>query len=515
MGEPYGLPDLRHMVAEERTHFQATPQATESYFVQRNLAPLPTHHETIMVEELMLPSGGFARFGHQDDLLISNIGSSTCASTNVGIALYGVEMERGWHFGNERGSSRWPRQETLTLLEIRSRLDSKFKEANQKGPLWDEVSRIMSEEHGYQRSGKKCREKFENLYKYYKKTKEGKAGRQDGKHYRFYCQLEALYGDTRNQSLPQNIDPYQAPNNTNNKDNQENLESYQDQKLSESLSFSNTSAEFETSSSENNEDDLSAIAFRMNQSVEKQKMINHESQSFGKVRKSWKVNLKDFVDSQMRKLMKTQEAWMERMVKTIEDREQERMLRQEEWRKQELARFDREHEYWASERNWIEARDAALMEALKISAGKGLEFASFAKQTIAKESSNESISNARWTATEISSLIHLTTSLGPRFQDCGSINEGFWVEIAAKMASLGYERSALTCKDKWENVYFNMAKDCHMKQKEDLRTSGYLQQLETHHGQLETTKQRLESINVAFDYSGGTQVHDNCLLNGG
>lgn len=40
----------------------------------------------------------------------------------------------------------------------------------------------MAEEHGYRRSGKKCREKFENLYKYYKKTREGKAGRrQDGK----------------------------------------------------------------------------------------------------------------------------------------------------------------------------------------------------------------------------------------------------------------------------------------------------------------------------------------------
>ncbi|XP_042468200.1 uncharacterized protein LOC122051251 isoform X2 [Zingiber officinale] len=90
-------------------------------------------------------------------------------------------------------SGRWPRQETLTLLEVRSRLDSRFREAAQKGPLWDEVSRIMAEEHGYQRSGRKCREKLENLYKYYKKTKEGKAGRQDGKHYRFFRQLEALY----------------------------------------------------------------------------------------------------------------------------------------------------------------------------------------------------------------------------------------------------------------------------------------------------------------------------------
>ncbi|KAK1300862.1 Trihelix transcription factor PTL [Acorus calamus] len=81
----------------------------------------------------------------------------------------------------EEGCSkaRWPRQETLTLLEILARLDPK----------------TMAEEHGYQRSGKKCREKPENLNKYYKKTKEGKAGRQDGKHYRFFRQLEALYGD--------------------------------------------------------------------------------------------------------------------------------------------------------------------------------------------------------------------------------------------------------------------------------------------------------------------------------
>lgn len=43
--------------------------------------------------------------------------------------------------GADASTGRWPRQETLTLLEIRSRLDSKFKEANQKGPLWDEVSR--------------------------------------------------------------------------------------------------------------------------------------------------------------------------------------------------------------------------------------------------------------------------------------------------------------------------------------------------------------------------------------
>ncbi|CAN4109534.1 unnamed protein product [Withania somnifera] len=65
--------------------------------------------------------------------------SSTVAAATTGgggggggCTLSALEMEGG--------NGRWPRQETLTLLEVRSRLDFKFKEANHKGPLWDEVS---------------------------------------------------------------------------------------------------------------------------------------------------------------------------------------------------------------------------------------------------------------------------------------------------------------------------------------------------------------------------------------
>lgn len=49
-------------------------------------------------------------------------------------------------------------------------------------------------EEGYRRSAKKCKEKFENVHKYYKRTKESRAGRNDGKTYRFFTQLEALHG---------------------------------------------------------------------------------------------------------------------------------------------------------------------------------------------------------------------------------------------------------------------------------------------------------------------------------
>lgn len=52
--------------------------------------------------------------------------------------------------GNLSGGSgflqgRWPREETLTLLEIRTRLHPKFRQAaaEHKAPLWDEVSRYL------------------------------------------------------------------------------------------------------------------------------------------------------------------------------------------------------------------------------------------------------------------------------------------------------------------------------------------------------------------------------------
>ena len=35
---------------------------------------------------------------------------------------------------------------------------------------------------------------IENIHKYYKKSKDGRAGRQDGKSYRFFAQLDALFG---------------------------------------------------------------------------------------------------------------------------------------------------------------------------------------------------------------------------------------------------------------------------------------------------------------------------------
>lgn len=43
--------------------------------------------------------------------------------------------------GGGGGGNRWPRQETLALLRIRSEMDVAFRDATLKGPLWEDVSR--------------------------------------------------------------------------------------------------------------------------------------------------------------------------------------------------------------------------------------------------------------------------------------------------------------------------------------------------------------------------------------
>nr|GLL36385.1 trihelix transcription factor PTL-like [Ipomoea trifida] len=364
MEDQYGMADLRNFI-NNRPLFTSNPHPHPPEFLSphhRNLPPPPppsSHHPY----ELVMPP--VPRAFHHDflpDSSANNAAATTTASVITGggassSAFSGLDIDAGGGgLGFDGGNGRWPRQETLTLLEIRSRLDPKFKEANQKGPLWDEVSRIMCEEHGYQRSGKKCREKFENLYKYYKKTKEGKAGRQDGKHYRFFRQLEALYGEPSNSGSvsethhAQSNFPYNnavmGANNTPHQDPAAGAAFLHDSKVSDSLSLSNSS-DYDTTSSDDPDSDHGAMASKKRK---------------GKGR--WKAKIKDFIDGQMRKLMEKQEAWLDKIMKTIEHKEEERMLREEEWRKQEASRMEREQKFWANERAWIEARDSALMEAL-------------------------------------------------------------------------------------------------------------------------------------------------------
>ncbi|XP_072999271.1 trihelix transcription factor PTL-like [Typha latifolia] len=319
IGEHYTLPELQHLMAGKQ-QYASIFDASDHYGM------------------LVMPNTSQAAVA-ADVELSSSLPPLPPPTTRPPGDLYG-DGGGGGYSGNCQG--RWPRQETLTLLEVRSRLDSKFREAAQKAPLWDEVSRIMAEEHGYQRSGKKCREKLDNLYKYYKKTKEGKAGRHDGKHYRFFKQLDALYGGNTNTIT---VDTKPSSNTTKTSSPQATQEASQPPVIQESISLSN-STESDTSTEYEEEGDRK------------------------RSRKSWKLKIKELIDVQIKRFLEVQEAWLGKMLTSLEQMEQERVSKEEAWRRQETERFEVEQRQWASERAWVEARDTAILETLeRISSG--------------------------------------------------------------------------------------------------------------------------------------------------
>ncbi|XP_009789130.1 trihelix transcription factor PTL [Nicotiana sylvestris] len=477
MEDQYGMADLRQYMNGRQLFASVQPPELLPAITHqhRNLVGPGHNHYEMVMGLAQVPAHGLPPHHHQHHEFLpdsSTTAAAAAAATTSSAGFSGLEMEAA--AGGGDGSGRWPRQETLTLLEIRSRLDSKFKEANQKGPLWDEVSRIMSEEHGYQRTGKKCREKFENLYKYYKKTKEGKAGRQDGKHYRFFRQLEALYGETSNVNTTSVSEthhveshfPYNPVNNSSNNNNNHDPHNFHQlaPKLSDSLSLSNSS-DFNTTSSDDSD-------------------VNENSKEKSKKRRgkrSLKAKIKDFIDGQMRKLMEKQEAWFEKMMKMIENKEKERILREEEWRNQEKIRIEREHKFWANERAWIEARDATLMDALHKLTSKESKSSITTNPSSDQETEfqglnehqNDNVKDEHWPESEITRLIQLRTSLESRFQQMGfSGDEVLWEEIAAKMACLGYDKSAIVCKNKWDSINGYLMK-CNKKRKENSTSSCY------------------------------------------
>lgn len=328
----------------------------------------------------------------------------------------------------------------------------------------------MSEEHGYQRSGKKCREKFENLYKYYKKTKEGKAGRQDGKHYRFFRQLEALYGETSTSHVNPNSttipntfsDPqgavgietcgYQAHKHSHT--NYQELFKPAPSRICDSPSLSNNSSAFDTCSSGYS---------NPNAFMDKSDCFDRIANKRRLGKRDWKTKIKEFVDAQMRKVMEKQEEWMEKMMRSIEQKEHERVMREEQWRKEEAARFEKEHKFWANERAWMESRDSALMEALHKLNGKE-------SQNHNNEKTDSTMNLTPWGENELTRLIQLRTSMETRFEHAnGHMEELLWEEIGSKMACLGYNRHGATCKTKWDSINEFLLRT--KKRKENTRSS--------------------------------------------
>lgn len=387
-------------------------------------------------------------------------------------------------------------------------------------------------EVGYGRSGKKCKEKFENVQKYYKRTKEGRGGRQDGKTYKFFTQLEALHNATAAASTPNVVPvslslPSPVPFGISNPTP---ISSLKIPPAAATISSSETPVGIgvfatpaaaargvsissnSSSSSTGSEEELDAVDLEGEPSTSRKRRRG----SSGRRHRM----MMGFFENLMKEVMQKQEVMQQKFLEAIEKREQDRIAREETWKRQEMARLSREQERVAQDRTISASRDAAIIAFLQKFTAQTLQLPqppinfpspsdpqqqhhdlpvpapapapmpARAPQALLQMehyeqqhggdggSSSEPISS-RWPKPEVLALIKLRGGLEPRYQETGPKGP-LWDEISARMHRMGYNRSAKRCKEKWENInkYFKKVKDSNKKRRHDSKTCPYFDELD-------------------------------------
>ncbi|PIM99003.1 Transcription factor GT-2 [Handroanthus impetiginosus] len=327
------------------------------------------------VSELMGGDDGAATAADANESGGASGGSSEVgASSSIPGGGMMEESERSGGGGGGGGGNRWPRQETLALLKIRSDMDVAFRDSSLKGPLWEEVSRKMAE-LGFQRSAKKCKEKFENVYKYHKRTKDGRASKSDSKTYRFFDQLEALENappppftpppprppppSATAMAAPPMPSPHitvssSSPVPTNNPITSSSFQP------PPPLQPPPEAAQMNTSSNPPQTHTFQPVSFQSNSTSSSTSSDEDIQRRRGRKRK-WK----DFFQRLMKDVINKQEELQKKFLDTLEKRERDRTAREETWRVQEMARLNREHELLVQERSIAAAKDAAMIAFLQ------------------------------------------------------------------------------------------------------------------------------------------------------
>ncbi|KAL7160572.1 hypothetical protein ABFS83_01G105400 [Erythranthe nasuta] len=434
--------------------------------------------------------------------------------------------------GGGGSGNRWPRQETLALLQIRSEMDAVFRDATLKGPLWEQVSRKLAE-LGYQRNAKKCKEKFENVQKYYKRTKETRGGRHDGKSYKFFDQLEAL-----NTSAP----------STTTTPTSENLVHHHHHILPITTTslpaappvlreppsappppppplFSTVGVSFSSSSDEEQEDDDEEMEAELGDDINLMMRRKRKRRSGGgnSSSSSSEERMMEFLEGVVKQVMQKQESMQQKFLHAIEKREHDRMIREEAWKRQDMARLARQQDLMAHERSISASRDAAIVAFLEKITGQkvnlphhnpppppppptnnySMQQLMIPTDKITENSSREMVvavvppekqiqqhdqltttggtgSSSRWPKAEVLALIQLRSGLEHRYQETGLPKGPLWEEISARMKGIGYNRNAKRCKEKWENInkYFKKVKESDKKRPEDTKTCPYFHELD-------------------------------------
>ena len=381
-------------------------------------------------------------------------------------------------------------------------------------------------ELGYKRSAKKCKEKFENVQKYYKRTKETRGGRHDGKAYKFFSQLEALNTTPPSSSLdatPLSVaNPIQPPPSSSHfpvfplPQTQPHTVSFTPNvppppppmgPTFPGATFSSHSSS--TASGMGSDDEDIMDVDQAGPSSRKRKRGNRGG---GK--------MMELFDGLVRQVMQKQAAMQRSFLEALEKREQERLHREEAWKRQEMSRLAREHEIMSQERAASASRDAAIISLIQKITGHTIQLPpSFSsqpspppppaakrpssqppqlqpimaipqqqvlpppppqpQQEVIMSSDQSSPSSSRWPKAEILALINLRSGMEPRYQD--NVPKGLlWEEISSSMKRMGYNRNAKRCKEKWENInkYYKKVKESNKERPQDAKTCPYFHRLD-------------------------------------
>ncbi|KAG9131665.1 hypothetical protein Leryth_009423 [Lithospermum erythrorhizon] len=384
---------------------------------------------------------------------------------------------------------RWPHEETLALLKIRSQMNHAFTEAAYKAPLWDEISRKMGE-IGYHRSAKKCKEKFENLCKYNRRTKEGRPGRENGKSYRF-CELLQVFD---NQSS--------APTNS----------TYEIQTLiAEAEMAIPSTSETSKANCASQDSTIPCLAQDSNlefMSISTSSKSSSEKDSEGSIRKKRRIT--SYLEKLMTAVLEKQQDLQNKFLEAIDKHEKYRLAREEAWRAQEMARINKELALLAQERALVAAKDTALIALLQKLSGQEIQVPvtkivplsgkqeDYAKVVEVSKDNNVNSpmrgvgglvnvgenwtqgSSSRWPKDAVEALVRLRSMFN--LHDNGPKAGGghIWEEISSEMKKLGYDKNSKKCKEKWENInkYYKRVKYANRKRPEDSKTCPYYHLLE-------------------------------------
>ena len=402
-------------------------------------------------------------------------------------------------------------------------------------------------ELGYHRSAKKCKEKFENVFKYHRRTKEGRASKADGKTYRFFDQLQALETHPSFASLPHSKPPAPPPAAATmpvaglpTTTSLPHITVPSTTLPNPTISTANPTIPTVPSATPpppptsfhplNNNVPAARPAMPANllsNSTSSSTSSDDELERRGKRKRKWK----DFFQRLMKDVIERQEELQKRFLEAIEKREHDRMVREEAWKMQEMARMNREHEILVQERSIAAAKDAAViaflqkiteqqnpgkllpdsstpplpqpqvappqppppqpqLQLVKVLEPRKMDNGGGGRENLAPTSSS------RWPKSEVQALIRLRTDLDMKYQENGPKGP-LWEEISAGMRKIGYNRNSKRCKEKWENInkYFKKVKESNKKRPEDSKTCPYFHQLDA----LYKEKNKMEINNNSFN----------------